>query len=298
MTRRLLLATFLTTLTALLPSAQAQDAAAPTGPRVLFLTKSAGFQHSVIAQKDGQPSYAENVMKEIVKRVGGTLQTTKDAKTINAENLKNFDVVIFYTTGDLTQPGFDQMTPMAKEGPDELFSWIKAGGGFVGLHCASDTFHSEEGSVSPYIEMLGGEFAGHGPQFFGKFTVVDETHPAMKPITSPWRVNEEWYYFKNLNTANIHVLALLDPGRAAEKVGKDHPAYAQGPYPIAWCRGFGDGRVFYNAMGHREDVWDAPEFQQSLAESILWSDGKGELNAEPNYDKVVPAPVAAPAEAK
>lgn len=287
MIRRLFATLMLAIAPLVLPVAHAEEAA-PAGPRVLFLTKSAGFQHSVIAQKDGQPSYAENIMNDVVKRIGGTVQSTKDAKVINAENLKNFDVVIFVTTGDLTEPGFDRMTPMAKEGPDELLAWIKAGGGFIGLHCASDTFHSEEGSVSPYIDMLGGEFAGHGPQFFGKFTVVNDSHPTMKPITSPWRVNEEWYYFKNLNTANIHVLALLDPDRAAEKLAKDHPAYAQGPYPIAWCRAFGDGRVFYNAMGHREDVWDAPQFQQSLAEAILWADGKGELNAEPNYDKVVP----------
>lgn len=297
MTRRILMAIALALGLAIGHGAFAEDAA-PAGPRVLFLTKSAGFQHSVIATKEGQPSYAEAVLEGVVKKLGGTLLTTKDAKVVNAESLKNFDVVIFYTTGNLTEPGFDQMTPMAPEGPGELFDWIKAGGGFIGLHCASDTFHSEEGSVSPYIDMLGGEFAGHGPQFFGKFTVVDDTHPTMKPIKSPWRVNEEWYYFKNVNKANIHVLALLDPGRAAEKVGKDHPAYAQGPYPIAWCRGFGEGRVFYNAMGHREDVWDAPEFQQSLAEGILWANGQGDLNAEPNYDKVVPAPAPATAETK
>ncbi len=281
------LATFL--LLALLAPLGAFAEEATTGPRVLFLNKSAGFQHSVIARKDDAPSHAEIIMAKVVADLGGTVESTKDAKLVSAENLKNYDVVVFYTTGDLTEPGFDRMTPMAKEGPQELLDWITAGGGFIGFHCASDTFHGEGDTVTPYIEMVGGEFAGHGPQFFGKFTVVDATHPTMQPITSPWRVNDEWYYFKNLNTEKIRVLALLDTGKAAEKLAESHPPYAAGAYPIAWCRAYGEGRVFYNAMGHREDVWDAEPFQKSLAAALLWARGDGELHAEPNYEAALAA---------
>lgn len=274
------------------PLAMAEEAAAP---RVLFLCKSSGFQHSVIARLDDAPSLAETVMTKVVEGIGGTVQNTKDAKLINAENLKNYDVVVFYTTGDLTEPGFDRMLPMAKEGPQELLDWIKAGGGFVGFHCATDTFHGEGDTVTPYIEMIGGEFAGHGPQFFGEFTVVSPSHPTMAPFKSPYRVNDEWYFFKNLNTENIHVLALLDATYAYKKMkGKGDAAYAK-PYPIAWCRAYGDGRVFYNAMGHREDVWESEVFQQSIASAVRWARGEGELNAEPNYAEVM-AGIESPAE--
>lgn len=259
----------------------------PAGPRVLFISKSAGFQHSVIERNGVNPGMAETIVENVIKGMGGTATATKDASLVNAENLKNYDVVVFYTTGILTEPGTDGMPPLGPNGLQELQDWIKAGGGFVGFHCATDTFHGEGDTVTPYIEMIGGEFEGHGPQFFGLFTVVDPTHPTMSAFPSPYKVNDEWYAFKNLNTEKIHVLALLDARVAFEKMrGKGLAAYAT-PYPIAWCRGFGDGRVFYNAMGHREDVWESEVFQKSLANAVTWAKGEGPLNAEPNYDKVM-----------
>jgi type 1 glutamine amidotransferase len=285
MNRRIFIALTL----ALFVAAQAVHAEdpAPAGPRVLFISKSAGFQHSVIERNGVSPGMAETIFENVVKAMGGSATATKDASLVNAENLKNFDVVVFYTTGILTEPGTDGMPPLGPNGFQELQDWIKGGGGFIGLHCATDTFHGEGDTVTPYIEMIGGEFDGHGPQFFGLFTVVDPTHPAMTPFTSPYKVNDEWYAFKNLNTANIRVLALLDARVAFEKMrGKGLPAYST-PYPIAWCRGYGNGRVFYNAMGHREDVWESEVYQKSLANAIIWAKGEGPLNAEPNYDKVM-----------
>jgi type 1 glutamine amidotransferase len=184
---------------------------------------------------------------------------------------------------------------MGPNGVQELLDWINAGGGFVGFHCGCDTFHGEGDTITPYIAMIGGEFAGHGPQFFGKLIVVDKDHPAMKPFKSPYRVNDEWYYFKNLDTQNIHVLALLDSGKAAAKIGDKHPPYKT-IYPIAWTKAMGEGRVFYNAMGHREDVWENPDFQQSVAGAITWANGDSALNAEPNYEAAMAQAPAKPEE--
>jgi len=270
------------------PQAWGEEAEEPLN--VLFLNKSSGFQHSVITRQGDSLSHAERIMKDVVEGIGGTVTNTKDAKLVNAENLKNYDVVVFYTTGDLTQPGFDRMTPMAETGPQELLDWIAAGGGFVGYHCATDTFHSKGDEVSPYIEMVGGEFAGHGPQFFGNVVKVSKDHPTVAAMEDTWKIKDEWYYFRNLNTEDMHVLALLDVGRtAARKLGEDHPPYAGGPYPIVWCRAYGEGRVFYNAMGHREDVWDNETFQASLEDALTWAAGQGDGLAEPNYAEVMEA---------
>ncbi|MBI1320154.1 MAG: ThuA domain-containing protein [Candidatus Hydrogenedens sp.] len=263
----------------LCPSAWSEDG----GLKVLFLTKSSGFQHSVITRENDAPAYAERIMTDLVEKDGGTVLNTKDASLINAENLKNYDVVVFYTTGDLTQPGTDGTTPMAETGPQELLDWIGAGGGFVGFHCASDTFHGEGDTVTPYIEMIGGEFAGHGPQFFGKVGVKAPEHPCMEDIPGEWKIKDEWYYFKNFNAENNRVLAELDPGEQVAKAeGDRHPAYAQGPYPIAWCRAYGKGRVFYNAMGHREEVWDEEIFQKGIVDALHWAAGEGDADAAPS----------------
>jgi type 1 glutamine amidotransferase len=258
------------------------------GPRVLYLSKSSGFQHSVVAQKPGEMTHTDKHLTDVVGGLGGTITCTKDASLINADNLKNYDVVIFYTTGDLTKPGTDNQPPMGPNGQAELLSWIKGGGGFIGFHCATDTFHSTPdcGPPTPYCSMIGGEFRTHGAQFHGTLRVVSPGHALAKNITPDWNINDEWYVFCNLNSAkNMHVLALLDPGDERQKQEK----YNIPSYPVIWCSAMEKGRVYYNAMGHREDVWDNAQWRKTAADAIRWSAGEGEVNAEPNYDKVVPA---------
>ena len=282
----------LTTVVALISGGWA-SAAEPL--RVLYLTKSAGFPHSVVNREGDAPAYSEKALMEIAKKQGWDLVCSKDASLINAENLKNYDVVVFYTTGDLTTPGTDGTTPMGPNGCAELLDWLKAGGGFVGFHSANDSFHSTGDTVSPYVEMIGGEFETHGNQFKGTLKVVSPGHPAIAHVPDGWSLQEEWYISKNLNKDKMHVLALLDPGKERQRQEK----YNQPSYPIIWCRAYGEGRVLYNALGHREDVWDNEIFQQTVVDNITWANGKGALDADPNYSQVVPTTieesVAAPA---
>jgi hypothetical protein len=252
--------------------------------KVLFLSKSSGFQHSAIKARDDGSNHVADTLAKMASSGDFEVVSTKDASTINAKNLQKFDVVIFYTTGDLTAPGTDKTPVMSGTGVAELKNWIAGGGGFMGYHCASDTFHMSDGSVSPYLKMLGGEFKTHGAQFKGKINVIDKKHPTMKGFEDGWEVLDEWYVFKNKNKENMHVLATLDPGRQREKQAKQ---YDIPNYPVIWCSTLGEGRVYYNAMGHREDVWDNEAFQNSVWNAIKWADGSGKAKAEPNYAKVV-----------
>lgn len=252
--------------------------------RVLYLNKSAGFQHSVVAHTKGATSHSEVIMKELADKMGVELTSTKDASLINSENLKNYDVVIFYTTGDLTEAGTDGAPPMGPNGVAELLDWIKAGGGFMGFHCASDTFHRSGDTPSPYLDMVGGEFAGHGPQFYGTKYLVDDDHPLTEGLPQEYKIREEWYYFSNLMKDQMHVLALLHPGKISEKDER----YNIPDYPVMWCSALGEGRVYYNAMGHREEVWSDEPFQKAVTNGITWASGEGETDAEPNYAEVVP----------
>lgn len=264
-----------------------EEAAKPL--RVLFLSKSAGFEHSVIKETDGQPSHAAKALAEVAAAMGATLKSTKDASLINTESLKDYDVLIFYTTGDLTETGTDGHPAMAPTGVDDLLAWIHGGGGFVGIHCASDTFHAApEAPATPYLEMVGGEFLTHGRQFKGTLKVTDPEHPTMAAIEDGWTLLEEWYIFRNLNKEKMRVLALLDPSAEAKRDER----YNVPPYPMIWCREYGNGRVFFNGMGHREDVWDHAAFRQHLADAIRWAGGEGETRAEPNYAEVVPPNIA------
>lgn len=254
-------------------------------PRVLFLSKSAGFEHSSIRLRDGEEGHVQKVLIDLAMQNGAELTVTKDAGSINKENLKNYDLVIFYTTGDLTEEGDRGEGAMGENGVADLIEWIKGGGGFIGYHCATDTFHSKTDESTEYTKLIGGEFKSHGRQFAGTLRVVDPDHPAMVNVPQGWKMLDEWYMFKNLNAeGNMHVLALLDP--AEERANQE--MYNVPNYPVVWCMSVGAGRVLYNAMGHREDVWDDETFQQFVVDSASWAMGTGETDADPNYDEVVP----------
>ena len=268
------------------PSALAESPL--SGARILFLSKSEAFEHSVIAQKDGNPSHCDTVMKPLLEEKGATYTSTKDASLINADNLGNYDIVIFYTQGDISKPGKDGAPGIGPNGETELLAWIEKGGLFMGYHAASDTFHTpKDGDVSPFLKMAGGEFAGHGAQFRGTVKVVDPSHPAMASIPEEWTIREEWYKFRNLNEKTMRVLALLDPGKEREK----QKMYNVPSYPMIWCSAYGDGRVYFNGIGHREDVWTSDVFKASIIDAAEWlldKDNAKPKQTKPNYSNVVP----------
>lgn len=269
--------------------AVAAGAHAADGPRVLFLHKSAGYEHSVVKVENGAPCHVEKMVRPLIEGMGGTLVSTKDGAIISPEHLKEADVVMFYTTENLCDPASkDGSPPMGPEGITTLIEWVKGGGGFVGFHCASDTLHRERNQFSPespYLDMLGGEFRGHGQQFVGTLHVVDPAHPTMAHVKDGWQVNDEWYLFTRFQDQTMHILALLDPGEQRTKQEK----YNVPNYPVIWCSAPGKGRVFYNAMGHREDVWENPDFKTLFTDVITWVKGAGEAAASPNWAAVAPA---------
>jgi uncharacterized protein len=248
--------------------------------RVLLLTKSSGFQHSVIVPDESGTSHVERIMKPIIEEMGGTIVCTKDASLVNAESLANYDVVVFYTSGVLTEVGEDGNPAMTEQGLEDLFTWIRNGGGFIGFHSATDSFRGDGKTPTPYIEMIGGEFVSHGRQFRGTIKKVSADHPAAASLPESWTLADEWYLFRLLNTKTMHVIALLEIGKERDR----QKMYNIPDYPMIWCSAFGEGRVLYNGMGHREDVWEHDTFKALIKEHLLWAKGEGALNAEPNCD--------------
>lgn len=262
-------------------------AAQPT--KILFFSKSSGFEHSVISWKNGQPSHAEKVLASIGAKKSWHFEFSKDGSKINADYLKQFSTVIFYTTGELTQPGKDKQPAMTDEGVKALFDYVKGGGGFIGLHCASDTFHTK-GKVAKYenhdcasdfICMLGGEFLGHGKQQTATNHIINPKFPGYENIGKSFSLHEEWYALKNINP-DIHALQLI------ETQGMQGDMYDRPNYPVAWARMEGKGRVYYNAMGHREDVWDGELFQNMIIGAVNWTIGASDVEIPANLKQVAP----------
>jgi uncharacterized protein len=179
---------------------------------------------------------------------------------LSPANLKNYDGVIFCnTTGDLPLPD--------KQG---FIDWVNNGHAFMGMHSATDTFHQ----FRPFIDMIGGEFKTHGAQVEVDCLNQDSAHAACKHLPATWTVFDEIYQMKSFERGKVHGLLGLDK----------HPNdKSPGDYPVAWCKEFGKGRVFYTSLGHREDMWDpaeknrknspeiAKQYQQHILNGILWA---------------------------
>ncbi len=262
--------------------------------KLLFFTKSSAFEHSSIKRKSPDVlSHAEQVVTDLGGKNNFEVTCTKDGRMFTADKLAAFDTFMFYTTGDLTEAGTDKNPPMSAEGKQAFLDAIKAGKGFVGTHSAADTFHSEGNKghgparfvqdgdhVDPYVAMLGAEFIVHGAQQKATMTVADKEFPGMKAAGDSFEMLEEWYTFKN-HAKNLHVLLVHEPGLKGEMY--DRPAY-----PATWARGYGEGRVFYTSMGHREEVWLNPIFQSILLGGLSWTFGNVKADIAPNIDKVTP----------
>jgi len=266
-------------------------APAPRGAtkKVLFFTKSSGFQHSVITRKDGKPSLAESILTRIGKDNGFEVVASKDGTMFDPDKIGQWDAFAFETTGVLTEEGpHHDGPPMSADGKKAFLDAIRSGKGFLGMHCATDTFHSKsDKELDPYIEMIGGEFIVHGDQQKVKLDIADPNFPGASGFgTSSFELLDEWYALKNFQD-DLHVILAHDTATFAKKTG-GNKCYDRPNFPETWIRNHGKGRVFYTSMGHREDVWENEKYQGLLLGALKWATGQADADVTPNTKVVTP----------
>jgi type 1 glutamine amidotransferase len=256
--------------------------------KVLYFTKSSGFQHSVIDRKGGDLAFSEKILMDIGKPRGYEVVCSKDGRMFDPDKIGQWDAFVFYTTGDLTKEGTDKQPPISAEGEKALYEAVRSGKGFMGMHCATDTFahHRGKGADDPYTQMIGGEFSGHGSQMFATVNVADGKFPGLsKYKLEAFRIQDEWYGQKNL-ADDIHVVTYMVTDSMNKEGGNKQ--YDRPNFPQTWTRQHGNGRVFYTSMGHREDVWETPLYQDLLLGALDFITGKAEGSTEANISKVTP----------
>ena len=170
------------------------------------------------------------------------MDATEDSGAFTAANLAQYQVVIFLsTTGEVLSP--DEQA--AFEG------YIRAGGGFVGIHAAADT----EYAWPWYGGLVGAYFLSHPANQNVSVKVEDPAHPSTDGLPARWSRFDELYNYQTNPRGTAHVLASLDettyaPGAGA--MGHDHP--------IAWCQDYDGGRSWYTGMGHTIESYAEPQF--------------------------------------
>jgi type 1 glutamine amidotransferase len=268
-------------LSSIFPLGWAAPSSETTKRKLLVFTRSQGFEHSCLKREaPDKLSLLERTVTNLGAKHGFEVTCTKDGRVFIPDELAKYDAFLFETTGDLTKEGGDNNPPMPRDGKQTLLNAVAKGKGFVGAHCASDTFHSQGDKIDPYIAMLGGEFIVHGAQQKAKMVVVDNKFPGAHDLKD-FDLHEEWYALKNF-APDLHVIL------AQDSQGMKGDMYQRPAFPATWARKHEKGRVFYSSMGHREDVWENPTFQTLLLGGLSWAFGNVEANVEPNMKEATP----------
>ena len=254
--------------------------------KVLYFTRSAGFEHDVVKLKNGKPSFTDRILTELGKRHGFDVICTKDGRVFDGD-LDQYDAIAFYTSGVLTKPNKAKTPPMSAEGKNKLLRAIAAGIGFVGFHAVTDSFHSKgprdqnQAKVDPYIAMLGGEFIVHGAQQEAIIRTASPNFPGVKQFGKVQKLKEEWYTLKNF-AKDLHVILIED------NEGMKGDCYQRPPFPVTWARMHKKGRVFYTSFGHRNDIWTNPLVQGIITGGLAWAMGNVKVDVTSNIDKATP----------
>jgi uncharacterized protein len=264
---------------------------------VLVFTKSSGWEHDVVKRVGGKLSIVEQAITSLGSKQGFDVTCSKDGGIFDSKGFHKYAAVAFFTTGDLTTVGTDKNPPMSAQGKESFLNAIHNGIGFVGVHAASDTFHTPpdpqdnsnryiaHGDKSdPYLRMLGGEFITHGsnPRLQdAKIIANDPKFPGLEGVASPFTFNDEWYSLKDFRT-DLHVILTIDTK------GMSGKPYERPPYPMTWARMEGKGRVFYTAIGDRPENWSNDLFLNLLGGGIRWAIRDVNASVDQNLTQVAP----------
>lgn len=227
-------------------------AAADTPKRVLYMTHSSGFVH------DSIPASC-SAMQQLAARSGRLeVVCSDDLSLISADALSGFDVLYFFTSGELE---------LSDQQKADLLAFVRAGKGFGGAHSATDTLYS----WPEYGDMIGAYFNGHPWTQEVSINIEDPDDPIVRDLAPSFRIVEEIYQFRDFSRDRVHVLMSLDTSSvdlSAPEVARD-----DGDFALAWRRDYGAGRVFYTALGHFSETWLDERFENMLLNALIWLAG-------------------------
>lgn len=225
------------------PAGPAEDA--PTFP-VLVFSRTAAFRHTSI-----EPGI--QAIRTLGNARGFTIEATEDPAAFTDQNLSRFSVIVFLcTTGDVLNDS--QQAAMER--------YIRAGGGFVGIHSASDT----EYDWAWYGQLVGARFDSHPAIQPGIVRTTTRAHPSTIGIPMVISRTDEWYNFRDPPGSRVTLLMLLDEtSYEGGTMGTFHP--------ISWFQVYDGGRSWYTGMGHTDGSWSETAFREHVAGGILWAAG-------------------------
>jgi type 1 glutamine amidotransferase len=221
---------------------------------VLVFSKTAGFRH------DSIPAGIQ-MIRELGAANDFTVSATEDSAKFTTANLAQYETVVFLnTTGDV----LNNTQQSAFE------SYIRGGGGYVGIHSAADT----EYNWPFYGELVGAYFSSHPAVQQATVRVENRAHPATQHLGPTWVRTDEWYDFRTNVRAGARVLATLDESTySGGSMGADHPH--------TWCKTVQSGRSFYTGSGHTQASYTEPGVRSLVLGGIRYTANRAKADCRP-----------------
>jgi cytochrome c len=216
--------------------------------RVLLYTEPDSFHASV-----GSVPAAVEAIEELGRRRGFGVAARENPSVFRSEILRRYDAVV------IVSPDFEVLDD-AQQTAFERF--IRAGGGFVGIHAAS----LAEPFWPFWDGLIGARFVSHPPIQPATVRIADRHHLSTARVPRAWVRSDEWYEWDRDPSGEVHVLANVDEST--------YEGGGMGPsHPITWCRRFQGGRSWYTGMGHTPESYSEPAFRRHLLGGIRWAAG-------------------------
>ncbi|MEU8819264.1 ThuA domain-containing protein [Actinoplanes sp. NPDC048796] len=221
---------------------------------VLVFSKTAAFRHDAI------PAGIQ-LIRELGAANSFTVTATEDAGQFTAANLAQFEAVVFLnTTGDVLNS--TQQTAFE--------NYIRAGGGYVGVHAASDT----EYDWPFYGELVGAYFASHPAIQPATVRTENRAHAATAGLAPAATRTDEWYNFRTNPRSSARVLSTLDESTySGGTMGGDHPH--------TWCKTYQGGRSFYAGGGHTQASYSEAGFRALILGGIRYAANRTKADCRP-----------------
>lgn len=257
----------------------AQAATAATDPfSVLVFSRTTAYRHASIP--DGI-----RAIGELGKEHGFKVTATEDPDIFNDEDLGRFAVVTFLSTTGTVLETAGQRSALER--------FVGAGGGYVGIHSASDT----EYDWPFYGRLAGAYFKCHPVQQVAFFDNEAPDHPATAHLDARFPTFDEFYSFRTNPRPDVRVLLTIDESTyspdpnttnlPADDSGTINPDFfpgetgymsgergVPGDHPMSWTHRNLGGVAFYTALGHESYLYDEPWYRQHILGGILSAAGR------------------------
>jgi type 1 glutamine amidotransferase len=213
-------------------------------PKILIFSLTKGYHHQSIAK-------GISAIQQLGKENNFLVDTTTNAALFTSKNLKQYKAVVFLSTsGDV----------LNQEQEEAFKNYIESGGGYVGIHAATDT----EYDWPWYNELVGAYFKSHPKPQEAVLKVNDTNFIATKHLPAEWKRFDEWYNFKSTHFDKVTIILSIDEKSYTGGENGDN-------HPMSWYHSVGKGRAFYTALGHTDESYAEPLFLQHILGGIEYA---------------------------